>query len=182
MVAWQHRLTAVDLSADGYKLHVEDPSGAQVSMTARAVINAAGLGSDEVAALAGIDIEGAGYVLTYVKGKYFRLRPRTWIRHLIYPVPPVGLAGLGVHATLDLEGGVRLGPDVEVLPGRRVDYEVPASAAARFLEAASRYLKGLVLEDFSPIRPAFVRSWACRADRSGTSWWPRSPPGGSPGG
>jgi len=156
-VAWQHRLKAVDLSADGYVLHVEDPSGARESLTTRMVINAAGLCSDEVAALGGIDVEGAGYTLTYVKGRYFRLRQRNLIRHLVYPVPPAGLTGLGVHVTLDLGGGARLGPDVEVLPDRRTDYDVPASAAPRFLEAASRYLKGLVLEDLTPdqsgIRP-----------------------------
>jgi hypothetical protein len=39
-------------------------------------------------------------------------RPRGF-RHLIYPLPEPGTAGLGTHLTLDLAGGVRFGPDVE---------------------------------------------------------------------
>ena len=34
-------------------------------------------------------------------------------RHLVYPLPEPGTAGLGTHLTLDLAGGVRFGPDVE---------------------------------------------------------------------
>lgn len=31
--------------------------------------------------------------------------------HLVYPIPEVG--GLGVHSTMDLQGNLRFGPDVE---------------------------------------------------------------------
>ena len=34
-------------------------------------------------------------------------------RHLVYPLPEPGTAGLGTHLTLDLAGGIRFGPDVE---------------------------------------------------------------------
>lgn len=34
-------------------------------------------------------------------------------RHLVYPLPEPGTAGLGTHLTLDLAGAVRFGPDVE---------------------------------------------------------------------
>ena len=35
-------------------------------------------------------------------------------RRLVYPVPEN--AGLGVHATIDMQGHVRFGPDVEWIP------------------------------------------------------------------
>ena len=48
-----------------------------------------------------------------LKGNYFSLAGKSPFKHLIYPVPVPG--GLGVHATLDLGGQVRFGPDVDEL-------------------------------------------------------------------
>jgi len=112
---------------------------------------------DDVAALLGIDVDAAGYRLTYVKGRYFRVHRRGFVKHLVYPVPPPRLIGLGVHVTVDLQGGAKLGPDTDVLPDRRIDYSVPESLREAFHRAASRYLRGLALDDLEPdqagIRP-----------------------------
>ncbi len=104
-------------------------------------MNAAGLAADEIASLAGID--RPDYRLTYVKGHYFRLRGKSPVSHLIYPVPPPALVGLGIHVTLDLDGGARLGPDVEVLLDRTQRYDVPESLAPKFPRGGlARYLTG----------------------------------------
>ncbi|XP_062166027.1 L-2-hydroxyglutarate dehydrogenase, mitochondrial isoform X2 [Alnus glutinosa] len=53
----------------------------------------------------------------YARGCYFTLS-NTRIppfNHLIYPIPEDG--GLGVHVTLDLDGQVKFGPDVEWIEG-----------------------------------------------------------------
>ena len=54
----------------------------------------------------------------YAKGNYFKLQglPAKDVpfKRLIYPIPQAG--GLGVHATLDLEGNVKFGPNVEWIP------------------------------------------------------------------
>lgn len=53
----------------------------------------------------------------YARGCYFTLS-KTRIapfRHLIYPLPEDG--GIGVHVTLDLDGTVKFGPDVEWIDG-----------------------------------------------------------------
>ena len=52
----------------------------------------------------------------YAKGNYFRLANQASpFTRLIYPLPdPNG--GLGVHATIDLSGSTRFGPDVEWIP------------------------------------------------------------------
>jgi L-2-hydroxyglutarate oxidase LhgO len=155
--AWNHALTGVTASTGSYQLSLATPAGDETQLSVRQVVNAAGLASDTIAALAGIDVDAAGYRLTYVKGHYFRLRQRERIRHLIYPVPPPALTGLGIHVTLDLEGGTRLGPDTEVLAGREQRYDVPETLGAKFFAAASRYLKDVAPEDLTPdqagIRP-----------------------------
>jgi len=157
MFAWRHSLVRADAVAGGYELALVGPSGDTERIASTAVVNAAGLHADEVAALPGIEVDEAGYRLTYVKGSYFRVTRRGLARHLIYPVPPAGLAGLGLHVTVDLAGELRIGPDVEVL-GRRVQsYDVDAGSRGRFFAAASRYLGGFVEDDLTPdqsgIRP-----------------------------
>jgi L-2-hydroxyglutarate oxidase LhgO len=75
----------------------------------------------------------------YAKGNYFALRGRAPFTHLVYPMP--AQAGLGVHATLDLAGRVRFGPDVEWIDS--LDYDVDASRAQSFYDAIRVYWPGL---------------------------------------
>ncbi len=105
------------------------------------VVNAAGLHADEVAALAGV----TRYRIHPWRGDYFRYSPRARHQHLIYPVRKRGAAGLGVHLTLDLAGGCRLGPDVEPVQ-RKDDYSPREEKLPAFLEAA-RALFGDVSAD-----------------------------------
>ena len=52
----------------------------------------------------------------YARGCYFTLsQTKSPFSHLIYPLPEDG--GIGVHVTIDLNGLVRFGPDVEWLDG-----------------------------------------------------------------
>lgn len=158
--AWRHAVTGIEPGGGGYRMRVVGPGGEPLAVNARAVVNAAGLACDELAAMTGIDVDAVGYRLTYVRGLYFRIGRRGLVRRLIYPVPPADLRGLGVHVTLDLDGGLRLGPNAEVLRDRSLDYGVPESAAPAFFEAASRYLRGLRPEDLTPdqagIRPKLL--------------------------
>jgi L-2-hydroxyglutarate oxidase LhgO len=121
------------------------------------VVNAAGLDADTVAGLAGFDLDACGYRQRYARGRYFRVAPAKshLARHLIYPAPPK--ESLGIHVTLDLAGGVRLGPDLEYLRDRRQDYDVADGLRDAFHAAVSRFLEGLAPEDLAPdlagIRP-----------------------------
>ena len=56
---------------------------------------------------------------------------------MIYPVPEYGTAGLGVHATVDLGGQVRFGPDVEWVESAD-DFTVDPDRALAFYEAVRR--------------------------------------------
>lgn len=159
-VAWRHALVRADRVAGGYALAARDASGAETTVRARAVVNAAGLASDDVAAAIGIDVDAVGYRQQWVKGSYWRLRGAGKVRSLVYPVPPSDLAGLGIHLTLELDGTLRLGPDVEPLTERRADHVVSERSRDRFFESAARYLRGIVPSDLSPdqagIRPKLV--------------------------
>ena len=63
--------------------------------------------------------------------------------------------GLGVHATLDLGGRVRFGPDVEYID--RLDYSVDENKRDAFAVAVMKYLPAILPEalhpDMSGIRP-----------------------------
>jgi L-2-hydroxyglutarate oxidase LhgO len=73
----------------------------------------------------------------------------------VYPAPDREREGLGIHATVDLGGRVRLGPDVEYVD--RIDYAVDGERRSRFHEAVRRYLPAVTEEALHPdlcgIRP-----------------------------
>lgn len=149
--------------ADGVELDVggADP----ITITAATVVNAAGLGAVALAgAIAGI-APAAVPRLTLAKGNYFALAGvRPPFRRLVYPVPEPG--GLGVHATIDLGGEIRFGPDVEWIDA--VDYAVDPARSARFYDAIRRYWPalpdGALHPSFAGIRPKLAGPDAPAAD------------------
>lgn len=147
--AWRHALVAVE---PGWTLELADATGNRSTLSTGAVVNAAGLRADEVASLAGFDVNALGYRQRFVKGHYFRIRAGRsgLVRHLIYPVPPADLAGLGIHLTLELDGALRLGPDAEPIERAAERYDVPESLAQPFFAAASRYLPWLTPDELTP--------------------------------
>lgn len=91
---------------------IETSTGAEVTkVTARNVFVAAGLGMGKLASLLPHASSYMPPPLYFAKGHYFALRGKGSFEHLIYPVPVEG--GLGTHLTLDLDGNVRFGPDVQ---------------------------------------------------------------------
>ncbi len=125
------------------------------ALAATSIVNAAGLGAQQVATH--IDGFPAELVPTlhYCKGSYFVYQGSAPFRRLIYPVPEPGTAGLGVHATLDLGGQVKFGPDVEYVASE--DYAVTAAQIATHAAAIKRYFPALEVSRLSPgyagIRP-----------------------------
>jgi L-2-hydroxyglutarate oxidase LhgO len=139
---------------DGRRHELELNNG-ESRIAARVVVNSAGLHSDRVAAMPGIDVEAEDYRLKPCKGSYFSASPPPRIRHLVYPVPTPKHEGLGVHATLDLGGRVRFGPDVEYVD--TLDYRVDEGKRDAFHESIVTYLPFLAKESLQPdmcgIRP-----------------------------
>jgi L-2-hydroxyglutarate oxidase len=80
------------------------------TITARRIVNCAGLYSDVVARLAGAAAE---VQIIPFRGEYYFLRPEreTLVRGLIYPVPDPEFPFLGVHFTRTIHGEVEAGPN-----------------------------------------------------------------------
>ncbi|KAL3801020.1 hypothetical protein HJC23_002313 [Cyclotella cryptica] len=99
----------------------------------------------------------------YAKGNYFKLEnQKSPFTRLIYPLPdPSG--GLGIHATIDLSGSTKFGPDVEWLDCTvaddpdSMDRNVDPSRSESFYEAIRKYWPkledGNLVPDYSGIRP-----------------------------
>ena len=157
--AYNHKVLRTEYSGGEYNTYLQVPSGESFTVTSDFFINSAGLDADLIAESAGIDIDKFGYRINYVKGHYFKLRAGLSgiATNLIYPVPPVNFTGLGVHITLDLSGGLKLGPDVYYMDERVQDYTVPNEYLSKFYDSAKRFIPKLMPEDLSPdqsgIRP-----------------------------
>jgi L-2-hydroxyglutarate oxidase LhgO len=100
----------------------------------------------------------------YAKGNYFSLTGARPFRHLVYPMP--NEAGLGIHATLDLDGSTRFGPNVEWVES--LDYGVDARHAAEFYASIRGYWPdlpdGALQPGYAGIRPKLVGRGAKAAD------------------
>ncbi len=102
-------------------------NGEQVVLSSRWLVNSAGLHAVDVAhRIEGLDSRHIPNSY-WAKGNYFSVLQRPFSR-LVYPLPEA--AGLGVHATLDLAGHIRFGPDVEWVS--KLDYEVSSERSAAF--------------------------------------------------
>lgn len=122
-------------------------------LTARTVINCAGLGAQGI----GRAIQGVRPASVppqhYAKGSYFYLSGKAPFSRLIYPLP--GRASLGLHYTRDLSGQGRFGPDLEWVDA--IDYRVQEKRERLFYGEIRRYWPGLpdgaLRPGYSGIRP-----------------------------
>jgi len=130
-----------------YKVQIKDRDGIS-AFVAYVVVNCAGLNSDMIAQLAGLDIAKAGYKLHYCKGEYFSLssKYRNVVNRLIYPVPEQ--AGHGIHWRQGLDGRVLLGPSAHYV--EEIDYAVDEAHKQYFYNSAKRFLPFIELEDLAP--------------------------------
>lgn len=160
-VGFSYNSEAVGIKKEsgGYEVTVSDSDKQSFSFSAGVVINSAGLFSDKVAQMAGIDIQSRGYELKYCKGQYFRVsgKSQKLVSRLVYPVPRPRGHSLGIHAGIDLAGNLRFGPDEQYLDEKVIDYDVDGASREEFFESVSKYLPKVKLDDFYPdaagIRP-----------------------------
>ena len=82
----------------------------QQTVSSRFVINCAGLQSDRIARLDGVNIKMR---IVPFRGDYYDLKPEAQgkVKNLIYPVPDPTFPFLGVHFTRMVAGGVECGPN-----------------------------------------------------------------------
>jgi L-2-hydroxyglutarate oxidase len=110
-----HRVESID--RDGREIVIGTTRG---EVRAARLVNCAGLQSDRIARLAGLQ---PGVRIVPFRGEYYVLRAerRDLVRGLIYPVPDPALPFLGVHFTRGIDDVVEAGPNA-VLALRREGY------------------------------------------------------------
>lgn len=111
----------------------------QERFQANTIINCAGLYSDKIAQMAGIDIQSNNLELHWCKGEYYRTSKINNIEHLIYPVPDPKGVFLGIHLTIDLNGNVRFGPNAYYVD--ELEYGMDESYKDKFIEAINQYIE-----------------------------------------
>jgi len=155
-IAFSTEVVGIERVNDSYRVSVKDGSG-RFSIMSTIVINCAGLNCDRVAGMAGIDVGAAGYRIHYCRGEYFNVSggKAKKIHHLIYPVPLPKVTGVGIHATLDVDGRMLLGPSVEYVD--KVDYAIDDRNQRLFYESVKPFLPFVDYDDLAPemagIRP-----------------------------
>ena len=167
LFAYRHELRGAARSAGGFSLEVSGPDALPQRLRCAALVNAAGHGAPFVARAAGYPLDGGDSVPVFRqrvnRGRYYDVVDAALARGVsrhVYPVPPDGggmegqiarSGGLGVHLTVDLDGGLHLGPDSEWLPdGAALDYRADDERREEFLAAGRRLLPALSGEAIAP--------------------------------
>ncbi|UCH51256.1 MAG: NAD(P)/FAD-dependent oxidoreductase [Chloroflexota bacterium] len=144
----------IERAGTKYKIQIKDRDGIS-ALIAHVVVNCAGLNSDRIAQLAGIDIAKSGYKLHYCKGEYFSLNSKykNLVSRLIYPAPEQ--AGHGIHWRQALDGRVLLGPSAHYV--KEINYAVDETHKQAFYDSVKQFLPLVDIEDLAPesagIRP-----------------------------
>lgn len=150
--AFQSEVTQIDKAGRGFIVGINK---GEFCFKTNILVNCAGLFCDRVARLSGVNINESKYRIKFCKGSYFSYHMPSPVKMLVYPVPHNELVGLGVHATLNLGGRLRFGPDVEYVES--IDYKVDENKRKEFFMSAAKILPGLkedrLIPDQAGIRP-----------------------------
>ncbi|MFH1944294.1 MAG: NAD(P)/FAD-dependent oxidoreductase [Acidobacteriota bacterium] len=150
LFAYDTEVTAVHPLPGGYRLSFND----EFEMESVRIINCAGLWSDRICEMAGMDVDTAGYRLHWNKGDYFKTARYRNFERLIYPLPDPKGIHLGIHTVSNLQGEVSFGPNSYYVS--ELDYKTDDSQRLSFVTAVRRYLdidEGDVWPDMCGIRP-----------------------------
>ncbi len=143
-IAFNSKITEITSTATGFLLDCDTYGTENFSFSSNLVINCTGLGAAQLSRSAKIPTP----TIHYAKGSYFSYNGKSPLNHLVYPAPPVGGHGLGIHATLDFGGRLRFGPDLEYCD--EPDFRVDETKQTKFATAIKRYLPSLDISRLSP--------------------------------
>ncbi|MCI0855674.1 MAG: NAD(P)/FAD-dependent oxidoreductase [Chloroflexi bacterium] len=154
-VAYVHDVQQLERTSGGFELDIRDPQGGEFRLVASMLVNSAGLAADRLAEALGYDLDGEPRMRQTVnKGRYYDIvtpEKASRLRRLIYPLPHADRSGLGTHVTLDIDGGVHLGPDTEWLEeSTSLDFRADDARREEFLAAARQFLPWLEADDLMP--------------------------------
>ncbi|MDX9851015.1 MAG: L-2-hydroxyglutarate oxidase [Anaerolineaceae bacterium] len=153
----------IGFSKDHNIIKLQTTSG---EIEAKNLINCAGLRSDQIARLCGVE---PGLQIIPFRGEYYEVIPEKehLVKNLIYPVPDVRFPFLGVHFTRMVHGGVEAGPNAVLALKRegykKSDISIPDMAFygtyIGFWRMALKYWKMSISETYRSFnKRAFVRA------------------------
>jgi glycerol-3-phosphate dehydrogenase len=132
------------------------PSGV---VSSSLIVNSAGLFADKVARMVGVTrwriwpCRGEYLILDKAKGDL--------VNSMVYPVPPKGGAGLGIHITPTTDGNIILGPSADYTSDGD-DVRTTAKIRRQLLAEAFEFMPGFTARDvitaYSGMRPKLVPS------------------------
>lgn len=168
VVVCNSRVTKVAIEDGGFRLTIAGVESEAI--TCKTLINSAGLWAQDLAA----SIHGQRHdkkllrneipQLYFAKAHYYAYQGKSPFEHLIYPLPSGD--GLGIHATNDLAGAARFGPDATWI--NAIDYAFDESTRERFLAAIREYFpdldSGKLVPAYTGIRPKLCGPGAAPAD------------------
>jgi len=151
LIVYNSEVIDIKKETFGFQFKVINSDGTTEKFTTKILINSAGLSSDKIAEIIGIDIDKFGYRLRLCKGDYFSWNKKI-LNHLVYPLPEK--FSIGIHACLDLNHDIKFGPNAYFVD--KIDYAVETKKEI-FYNAIKKYLPKINLDDLSPamsgIRP-----------------------------
>ena len=133
---------------EGFEVSL-DSQGELLSIRCNYLINCAGLHSESLAhTIEGLD---KAFIpkLHWCRGHYFSYQGQSPFKQLIYPIPRDN--GLGIHASLDMGGQLKFGPDTQYI--EHLDYDFPEQLKTKFLEQVSQYFPNI---DANKLQPAYA--------------------------
>ncbi len=155
-VVFNSRVKKITVKRNAFDLQVDDEW-----ISCKTIVNSAGLHAVALAESISDEVRNARLPLEiptqyYAKGHWYAYQGRSPFNHLIYPTP--GGGGLGIHATNDLAGSLKFGPDVMWV--NEIDYSFDETRKDFFCAAIERYFPALDPERLVPgytgIRPKIV--------------------------
>jgi len=161
-IALRNRVRKIRFEKNKFIVELSQPPATLVEC--RYLVNSAGLNAQQMAH----SIDGMSAVkippLFLAKGHYYSYRGIAPFRHLVYPIAEKG--GLGIHATKDMTGRCRFGPDVAWI--NAPDYSFDEKRRSYFAKAIGRYYKAIkedsLVPDYTGIRPKLAAQGAPAAD------------------
>lgn len=149
MIAYNIDIERIEKHNSSFKVTMKDG----YALTCNTLINSAGLGAQELARK--IDVMPSHLIPERImaKGHYFTYSAKANFKHLVYPLPNKG--SLGLHLCIDTGGGVKFGPDINIVD--KEEYDVPLILKEKFFNAVKRYFPSVDPEklnpDYAGIRP-----------------------------
>lgn len=136
-----HEVTDIALTEKGYQATTSSGE----TFESKILINSAGLYSDRICRMLGID----NYKIYPCRGEYLILDKRLEgsLSTLVYPAPRKGGAGLGIHLTNTVDGNILIGPSNEYVKDPD-DYASTAEIIAKLKEEGHELLPGISTSDF----------------------------------